>query len=97
MLDHRLQRLPNIEQMFTLHNQRLAKNYWLLRPLSRHWRQIHLFTGVSVILTCQILITFMSDGGVLQGQITKIPLSWELSIITFLTPEMLSFNLVYNT
>ena len=56
-----------------------------------------LFTGVSVSLTCQILLTFMSDGSVLQGEITKIPLTCELSTISFLTPEMLSFNLVYNT
>ena len=72
-------------------------SFHLLRAFSGHLRQIHLFTGVSVILTCQILITFMSDGSALQGQITKIPPSCELSTITFLTPEMLSFNLVYNT
>ena len=81
-----------------INKQRLAINDWLLRAFSRrHWSKIHLFNGVSVILTCQILITFLSDGSVLQCQITKIPLSCEISTIIFLTPEMLSFNLVYNT
>ena len=91
---------PTLNRCFVfteIHDQRLVINYWLLRAFRRHWRQIHLFTGVSVNLTCQILITFMSDGSVLQGQITKIPISCELSTITFLTLEMLSFNLVYNT
>ena len=40
---------------------------------------------------------FSVDGSVLQGQITKIPLSCELGTIICLTPEMLSFNFVYNT
>ena len=56
-----------------IHNQRLAINYWLLRAFSKDWRQIDLFAGVSAILTCQILITFMSDGSVLQESDYKNP------------------------
>ena len=100
MLVHRLQRWPNIKPMFRvyIHNQSLAINYWLLRAFIGHWSQIHLFTGVSVIHTFQILITFLSGGSVLQCQITtKIHLSCELSTIIFPTSEMLSFNLVHNT
>ena len=58
--------------------------------------QIILFSGLSVILTCQIVFIFLSDGSVLQGQITQIPLSSELSTSIVLTPVMIGFNLVYN-
>ena len=40
----------------------MAINYWSLRAISRHWRQIHLFTGVLIIWTCEIFITFLYDG-----------------------------------